>query len=94
MSKAAYLADLKRRIHDLEVRMRADRDSIAAGSSGQKVKAAGDLVVVESRLIETKDKLARLETESEGAWENFKTEIEQDVDYLEAAFDRWVEGRP
>lgn len=94
MSKAAYLADLKRRLHDLEARMRADKDRLATGSTDEKVKAAGDLAVVESRLVETKDKLARVEAEPEGAWEDFKTELEQDVDYLEASFDRWVEGRP
>ena len=91
MSKAAYLTELKRRLQTLEARMAADKKRLTRGTPPEKVKAAGDLAVVERRLGETKQKLSRLEAEPEGAWESFKTEIEQDFDYLEAAFDRWVE---
>lgn len=93
MSKSDYLTDLEHRIQSLENRMKADKQRLAGGSADDKVKAAGDLAIVESRLAETREKLARLQAEPEGAWEDFKAEIEQDIDYIEASFDRWVEGR-
>ena len=91
MSKTAYLSYLKRRLQKLEVRMKADRKRLAGGSLPEKVEAAGDLALLEGRLEVTKEKLSRLEAESVGSWENFKTEIEQNFDSVEAAFDRWVE---
>jgi len=93
VSKAAYLADLRRRMQDLEVRMAADKRRLAGGTPRDKVRAAGDLAVVESRLAETKKKLSRLESEPEGAWENIKTEIEEDLDYIETDFERWLEKK-
>lgn len=91
MSKAEYLAHLKRRLQNLEIRMETDKKRLAQESSREKVKAAGDLALVERRLEETKQKLSRLEAESEGAWENFRTEIEEEFGYVETAFNRWVE---
>ena len=91
MSKAEYLSHLRRRLQDLNSRMAADQKRLASGSPREKVEAAGDLALVEKHLAETKAKLSRLEAEPEGAWENFKTEIEEDFNDLEAAFDRWVE---
>jgi hypothetical protein len=91
VSKAAYLADLRRRMQDLEARMAADKRRLTGGTPRDKVRAAGDLAVVESRLAETKKKLSRLESEPEGAWENFKTEIAEDLDYIERDFERWLE---
>jgi len=91
MSKAAYLSNLRRRLQKLEARMKADGKRIAGGSPPEKVQAAGDLALAEGRLAETKEKLSRLEAEPESSWEDFKTEIEQEFDYVEATFDRWVE---
>lgn len=91
MSKAAYLSYLKRRITKLETRIKADHKTLAGGSPLQKVEAAGDLTLVEERLAEAKEKLARLEAEPETTWERFKAEIEQDFDIIEAAIDRSVE---
>ena len=91
MSKAAYLSYLTRRLQKLEARMNADQKRLAGGAPLQKVEAAGDLTLVERRLEETKKKMLRLEAEPEGTWENFKTEIEEDFDIIEAAVDRSIE---
>lgn len=91
MSKAEYLSYLTTRANTLEERIQTDKDRLESGTPQEKVKAAGDLAVVERRLEETKKKISRLEAEPEGAWENFKAEIEQDFDYMEADFDRWTE---
>ena len=92
MPKASYLTYLKRRIMELETRIKADRERLAGGSSYQKVEAAGDMALAEKRLASAKEKLTRLETEPEGAWESFKSEFEEDFDIIESAFDRSVEG--
>ncbi|SME96627.1 hypothetical protein SAMN06265365_1077 [Tistlia consotensis] len=91
MSRAAYLESLQHRLETLESRMSADRKRLAEGSPRDKVAAAGDLALVESRLAETREKLARLEAEPEGSWEGFKTEVEQDFDYLEREVERLIE---
>ena len=93
MSKAEYLSDLKRRLGDLEARLRTDKKRLAGGAPRARVEAAGDLALVEKRLTETKAKLARLEAEPEGAWGDFKAEMEEDLDHLERSFNRWVEGQ-
>ena len=91
MSKTEYLSDLNRRLGELEARVKADKRRVAGGSPRERVEAAGDLALVEKRLAETRSKLARLEAEPEGAWEDFKAEMEEDLDHLERSFDRWVE---
>ena len=93
MSKAAYLTYLVQRMQNLEGRINADRDRLYSGSPREKVKASGDLALIERRLEETKQKLSRLEAEPEGAWEDFKAEIEQDFEYLEETCDRWVDNK-
>jgi len=90
MSKAAYVTYLKRRIVKFETQMKADRKRLEDGSGRQKVEAAGELALVEERLARAREKLARLEAEPESTWESFKSEIEEDFDILEAAFDRSV----
>lgn len=91
MAKAEYLAHLKSRLQDLESRMNADRKRLAEGSAREKVEAAGDLALVEKHLAETKAKLTKLQAEPEGAWANFKAEIDEDLGNLESSFDRWSE---
>jgi hypothetical protein len=91
MSKAAYLADLRRRLEELETKMAADRKQLASGSPHDKVEAAGDLAFLQQQLAETKQKLSRVESRPEGAWENFKTELEEEFDHLAVAFERWAE---
>jgi len=91
MSKAEYMADLKRRLVTFETRLQKDKARLAGGAPREKVTAAGDLVLVERYLAETKAKLAKLEAEPEGAWEDFKAEMEEDLGHLTTAFDRWVE---
>lgn len=91
MPKAEYLAHLKSRLQDLELRLAADKKRLAEGAPREKVDAAGDLTLVEKHLADTKAKLAKLESEPESAWENFKAEMEEDLDNLETSFDRWVE---
>lgn len=93
MSKAAYLSYLKRRVAKLETQIKEDQKALASGSPLQKVEAAGELVLMEERLAEAKEKLARLEAEPESAWERLKAEIEQDFDIIEAAIGRSVEGK-
>lgn len=93
MSKSEYLTHLTRRLRDLESRVADDEKRLAGGSLDEKVGAAGDLALVRRQLNETKQKLSQLEAEPEGAWEAVKTEIEDDVGDLEAAFDRWVEEK-
>lgn len=90
MSKAAYLSYLKRRILKFETQMQADKKRLAGGSPRQKVEAAGELAIVEERLAKAKEKLARLEAAPAGAAEGLRSEIEEDFDIMEAAFDRWV----
>lgn len=93
MSKSEYLTHLTRRLRDLESRVEADEKRLAGGSPEEKVGAAGDLAVVRRQLNETKQRLSELEAEPEGAWETIKTEIEDDVGDLEAAFARWVQEK-
>lgn len=91
MAKAEYIAHLKNRLRDLESHMTADRKRLAEGSAREKVEAAGDLALVEKHLAATKAKLAKLEAEPEGAWQDFKAEIDEDLGDLEGSFDRWSE---
>ena len=88
MAKTEYIAHLKSRLRDLESRVTADRKQLAEGSAREKVEAAGDLALVEKHLAETKTKLAKLEAEPEGAWEDFKAEVEEDLGALDGSFDR------
>jgi hypothetical protein len=90
MSKTAYLEDLTRRIENLEFRMAKDRRQLAEGEPRAKVEAAGDLAVLEQRLSEARQKLSRLEAEPAGEWENIKSELEEEFDHLEVAFERWA----
>ena len=87
MSKAEYLSELKRRHGELEARVKSDKRRLAGGAARERVEAA----LVEKRLVETRAKLARLEAEPEGAWQDLKAEMEEDLDHLERSFDRWVE---
>ena len=90
MSKKVYLSHLQQRASDLESRIAQDKERLQSGAPEDKVKAAGDLAGLEDRLAEVKAKIAKIEAEPEGAWEGLKTEIEEDVDDLEASFERWV----
>lgn len=90
MSKSAYLADLQRRLKKLEMQIQADRAQITGGAPKEKVTASGDLAFVEQQLAETKQKLARVEHEPEGLWEDIKAELDEELDHLEVAFERWV----
>lgn len=91
MPKAEFMSHLRNRLQDLERRLAADKKRLTEGAPREKVEAAGDLVLVEKHLADTKAKLAKLEAEPEGVWEDFKAEMEEDLDNLEASFDRWVE---
>lgn len=93
MSKAAYIADLQRRLDELKAKMAADKKQLARGSPHDRVKAAGDLAFLEQQLAETQQKLSRVESKPEGAWENFKAELEEQFDHLAVAFERWVGRR-
>jgi hypothetical protein len=93
MTKEAYLEDLKRRIANLEARIEADRKTLARGTPRQEVNAAGDLALVEDQLADTRRKLARLEVEPEGTWADFKAEIEEGLDDIEAAIEGWIRNR-
>lgn len=90
MSNATYVQDLKRRLDDLEARMEEDRKRLASGGREERVEAAGDLGVAEQRLAETRRKLSRLKNEPRGAWEDLKTELEEDLDHIELAIERWA----
>lgn len=91
MSKVEYLSYLQQRLHELEARMKTDKDRVADGSAREKVAASGDLALVEKRLEETKQKLQRLEAEPGSSWEDLKTEFEEELDHIKAAFERWAE---
>lgn len=89
MSKKEYMADLGRRIEELDARIRDDRQRIESGAALDKIDAAGDLAMVEKRLDETKAKLARLGAEPEGIWQNVKAEFERELDFIKASFSHW-----
>lgn len=93
MTRDIYLADLKRRIETLQIRLETDRNRLAGGAPREEVEAAADLALVESRLAETKQRLARLEAEPEGAWEDLKAGLEEAVDDLESAIEGWIARR-
>jgi chromosome segregation ATPase len=93
MSKAAHLATLRDRLTQLEDRLAADKRRRAEGTPQEQVEAAGDIVVVEGRIDETRRKIERLEKAPDTAWENLKGEIEQDLDAIEMAIRRWIVGR-
>ena len=71
--------------------MKADKQSFLGGSPDEKVAASGDLVLVEKRLEETRQTLSRLLDEHGGAWEDFTTELEPEVDLIKASCERWAE---
>ena len=91
MSKAIYRSHLRGRLLTLEGEMKDAEKLLAGGSLQQRVDAAGALSYLERHITETRAKLARLEAEPDGIWENFKTGIEQNIDSIEAALGRWIE---
>jgi predicted nucleic acid-binding Zn-ribbon protein len=93
MTKEIYLQDLKRRIAALEARIEADRKKLGRGTPQQEVHAAGDLALVEDQLAETKRRLAQLEAEPEGAWEDFKAKLEEALDDVETAIEGWIRNK-
>lgn len=93
MSKAAHLASLQQQLHRHEVRLAADERRLADGTQKERVAAAGDLAIVRQRIDTTRQKIAHLEAAPDTGWENLKAEIEQDLGFIESAFDRWLVGK-
>lgn len=93
MTKEVYVEDLKRRIGKLEARIETDKKKLAGGAPRQEVDAAGDVALVEDRLADAKRKLAQLEKEPKGAWEDFRAEIEEGLDDIENAIEGWIRTR-
>lgn len=91
MSKTVYRDYLKGRLISLDSAMNAAESRLASGSPQQKLDAASELAYIERHLSETRAKLARLEAEPDGLWENVKTALEQNFDQIETALDRWIE---
>jgi hypothetical protein len=79
------------RLKDLQIRLESDKRRLETGTSKEKVEAAGDLALVETRLTDLKEKIDDAERSSEGSWENFKVELEEDVGAVEDAVAHWIE---
>jgi HPt (histidine-containing phosphotransfer) domain-containing protein len=90
MSKAGHLATLRNRLHQLEDQLAADKRRLAEGTPHEQVEAAGDMVVVEERIDETRRKIERLEAAPDTAWEDLKAEVDQDLRAVETAIERWI----
>jgi len=90
MSKAAHLANLQQQLHRHEERLAADEKRLAEGTPKERVEAAGDLAIARQRIEATRQKIEHLEAAPDTGWENLKAEIEQDLGFIESAFDRWL----
>lgn len=92
MAKAEYQAHLERRLADLSLGIRKARRRLDESPELQaKVEAAGEVAALEERRERVREKLERLGHEPEGAWEEVKTWVEQELDYLDARLDRWLD---
>jgi len=91
MNKASHVHHLKQRIKDLEVRLELETKQLEEGSPSEKVEAAGDLAVVQSRLEDMNKRLAKAQEGHDGVWENIKAEFEDDVGSIETSVARWME---
>jgi len=89
MSKEVYHHNLERRLAQLDGRIDEARQRLEHGSPRDHVTAAGELRVLEDKRRELQDRLHRLDREPEGAWEDFKTSIENLLDEITVSVDRW-----
>lgn len=91
MSKAAYRASLERRLAKLDSDMEHARDKLARGTPQDHVLAAGELRVIEDERRQVEQRIAELEKEPDGSWEDFKTSVDDAVDEVAASVRRWIE---
>lgn len=91
MSKAAYRTSLERRLAKLDSDLEHARDKLERGTPHDHVEAAGELRVIEQERGKVEERIAQLDAEPEGSWEDFKTSVDDAVDEVAASVSRWIE---
>ncbi len=89
MSKETFRNTLEHRLARVDGQIVEARQRLASGTPADHVAAAGELRVLEDKRRELQDRLHRLDHEPEGAWESFKTGIEDLLDEITVSVDRW-----
>ncbi len=91
MSKAVYLRDLRSRLNAIDVQIAEAKRRLKSGPLSQEVTAAGELTLLERKHKQLADRIAEVEKEPEGTWEDFKTALENDFDALFRDVGNWIE---
>ncbi|NBC32195.1 MAG: hypothetical protein GVY13_05910 [Alphaproteobacteria bacterium] len=91
MSKAAYRASLERRLAKLDSDLEHARDKLERGTPQDHVLAAGELKVIEDERHQVEQRIAALDKEPEGSWEDFRTSVDDAVDEVAASVRRWID---
>jgi hypothetical protein len=91
MSKAVYLRNLGSRLNEIDIRIAEAKRRLKSDPLPEEVAAAGELALLERKHKQLTDRIAEVEKEPEGAWEDFKTALENDFDALFRDVGNWIE---
>lgn len=92
MTVEAYHDALERRLHDIEARIHEANEKLQSGTPREEVEAAGQLEVLKNRKARVRRQLEELrQKEQSGHVSGAGTALEQEVEDLRGAVQRWLE---
>jgi predicted nucleic acid-binding Zn-ribbon protein len=92
MSVEGYHDTLERRLHDIETRIHHANEKLSHGTPREEVEAAGELEMLKQRKARVRERLEQLrEAEKSGDAGGGSTALEQEVEDLRTAVQRWME---
>jgi len=90
MSGQDYLRELKERLQSLDTKIADARQRLQAGLPKDKVLAAEDLAVLETRHRELEEKISAASEQHAEDWSTLHVELQKEVDVLTRSIERWV----
>ena len=91
MSKTVYLQDLRSRLNVVDIHIAEAKNRLKSENLSEEVATAGELTLLERKHKQLSERIAEVEKEPEGAWEDFKTALENDFDALFSDLEKWIE---
>lgn len=91
MGRETYQQSMEQRVRDLSLQIESVKTRMLEGADdGLKRELAGQLDLLERRRDIVREKLAALEDEPDGTWEDLRAELEDDWDALVQDFEERV----
>ncbi|MEW5729291.1 MAG: hypothetical protein AB1918_15795 [Pseudomonadota bacterium] len=91
MGRETYQQSMEQRVRDLSLQIESVKTRLLEGADdGLKRELAGQLDLLERRRDIVREKLAALEDEPDGTWEDLRAELEDDWDALIQDFEERV----